>query len=264
MRIRPFFALPAIALIVMSGGCGGPEVKEATSDRSAATAKQDVDDEEVETYFEAHASGDVAELESAAELAAPGSIANAYALQQSHVHNALIDGGQPSEAGILKKVDDGYRMCQTQIVDIEGNEEETCYTYADFESTDGKLASFTINGKELDERISLGNGEKVKAGRFGRVEFLSAYKAASNDLYVAVRFTTKDVAASFGGYEATYRSPKGRQATASGHVGNTDVDADSTSYEAMIFSKAEPGGVVRIPISSEDFMSEEVVTLKTR
>jgi len=264
MNVRLVLALFAIAPILVNGACGGPDVKEATSDRSAATAKQEVDGEEVEAYFEAHASNDVAELESAAKLAAPGSLANAYALHQSNVENASIDAGQPSESGTTKKVDGGYRICETQIVDVEGTEEETCYTYADFESTDGKLASFTINGKELDDRISLGNGEKVKAGRFGRIEFLSSYKSAANDLYVTVRFTTRSVAASFGGYEATYRSPEGRQATASGHIGNAEVDADSTSYEAIIFSKAEPGGVVRIPISSEDFMSEKVVRLKTR
>jgi hypothetical protein len=252
----------SLASIVLLFGCGGPEVEEATGDRSAATANQDeeVNDEEIQSYFDALASNDADEMEKVAGLAAPDSIAQAYAMHQANIVNAAQDMGMPYESEDVRSVEGGYETCGT---DEEGK--EVCYTYADLESTAGKLSSFTVNGKSLKDRISLGNGQTAKAGRFGRVEFLSAYKSADNDLWVAVKFkTSKGEPAIFAGYEAKYRSPDGRQSTAGELIGSEELDPNSMSFEVMIFPRAKAGGTVSIPVYDLDYYGEVNVKIKTR
>lgn len=253
----------ALALLMPLAACGGgPEVTEANGDQSATKTEQaqEVKEEEIRTYFEALASSDPDEMAEAAELAASDSIAAAYAKHQSNLSNAALDAGIPYEEETLEPVDGGYDTCGT---DEEGG--EVCFTYADLESSGGKLSSFTVNGEPIDDRISLGNGEKVKAGNLGSVEFLSAYKAAENDLFIAVKFTTtKRTGAAFGGFEATYRSPEGRQSKAANLIGTTDVEADSTSFEVLVFPRAEPGGTATIPIYTADYFGDTKVKIKTR
>ena len=251
----PQLGAAILAGLLIAGCASDPEVKATSSDSSAKKVEQ-VGKAELDGYMDAVASSDVDEMENAKELAVPGSIAEAYLIHQAAVANAALDGGTSSPADKLTKIKAGYKLCST-----DGNE-TVCTTYESFKSNDGKIASFTVNGNELADRIAIGQGKPTKAGDLATVRFISSYKAGSNYLWVSMQIKSGDKKLNLGTFDAKYRAPEGRQSTAQYAEGPSELGADSTATVSIGFEKAEPGGEITLVIWDEDYNSEKSVTIK--
>lgn len=191
-------------------------------------------------------------------LAAPGSVAAAYAQYNVDANQAAIDGGSDYDDETLSEIDGGYKSCSG------GTSDDDCVTWTDFESSDGKISSLKVNETDISKRISIGNGRSKKAGDLATVELLTAYQSVqANDMVVNALIKSGDGEITIGTYEAKYRGPDGRQTTASAAEGPTELDADSTANVTLSFKNAKPSGEVTITVYNEDY-DEETVTLKTR
>jgi hypothetical protein len=93
---------------------------------------------------------------------------------------------------------------------------------------------------------------------------LASFRVNGLDLEGRAGNRTRGQKAIFSGYEATYRSPEGRQSTANDMYGNTDAGPNSTVYEEVIFPRAKPGGVMTVAVSDPNYNSVVNVKIKTR
>ena len=240
--------LLAIALaLTLASGCGGGL---KTSDSKGGATAKSVDQPDVGTkanskelslFFTAVAESDIDKLTEAKKLAAPDSIAFAYASEQLDVANSVLDSGTPTtDPQTLKETDDGYEGCVPDGAD--------CTKWADIESRDGKIANFTVNGKEINDRLSIGNGKTVDVGNIASVEFLSAYQSAQSDiLLVNLKVKSKGLKVSQYPWNATYRAPDGRTAKAGEAIlGPEDMEPNSLSYVTVMFEHARPGGDIKL------------------
>lgn len=259
MRTRHLSAI-AVTIVLLLTGCGGSDAKVAEGDTTAKKVEGDkLSNSDIEKYFEAIASGDPTKTEDVLPLTAPGSIAFAYARYRADADNAAIDGGTPLPASTITKVDGGFESCD------DAADKSTCVVWSDFESVGGKLAKFTVNGVDIADRISIGDGSKTNVGSLGTIEFLGAYQSVQNGgVIVNTRVTSKKDAINIASYEATYRGTDKRQTTAAEAAGPTELGADSTAYVSMYFEHAKPGGELKMSLSSKDFMTSVDARIKTR
>lgn len=259
MRIRHLLII-FLATTFALAGCGGTDVKESKGDTKAATVKTEkLSDGDVEKYFEALNSYDSDKIDQVAAATAPASIAFAYAKYISNTANANVDGGVPNESGTMTMVNDGYKLCDS------GEEGDSCATFSDIESTGGKLAKFTVNGANLTDRISVGDGSPVKAGELGSVEFLGAYQTVTTaGMAINLKVSAGKAKINIDSSQATYRGPDKRQSTASQTAGPSELGADSVAFVVVFFPNAKPGGSLTMSLSSLDYMTERSVTIKTR
>jgi hypothetical protein len=256
-----------VAVIALAGCSSGPEVKDATGDTKATKPSADVpSDKEVETFFEDLNSGDPERVEKAIGAAAPDSIAAGYASYHLHILNSWTDAGYPYEPNTLDKTSEGFESCYP-----ETNEEEQpdnpCVVWAGIESEDGKIASLTVNGEDISERLTVGDGKKIEAAPLATVEFLSAYQSVqSNALLVNLTIKSKAKTLSPDFYSAKYRSPDGRQSTASAEAttATDEISPDSLSYVTLGFDRAKPGGDVRLTLNDSNYNTTRTVKIKTR
>ena len=125
--------------------------------------------------------------------------------------------------------------------------EKTCAVVGDFKGTHpGKIVDFTVAGKPLKGRLTVGDGQKVRAGG-GAFTFLTAYETITSDeLDVTVKMESGEKSLSPTIHSATYRGPDGKQRTATDALGPSDLDADSTSVASFSFEGVEPGGKVTL------------------
>lgn len=262
MRIRQT-VVSVLAVGTLVAGCGGePDVKPATGDSSAKTVEgktPELENADLKKFFDAIAASDPEKMQAVKSLAAPGSIAAAYLQEQSDASNALIDAGFGNDIGsTAKEVDGGYKNCSDPA------DPTNCVTWADFESANGKLAKFTINGTDISDRIAVGDGSNQDAGGLATVEFLSAYKSVQSDqIFVNVKVTSHTQKINLGAYTATYRGDDKRQSTATDASAPTELDADSTAYVSMIFKASKLGGIAKLAISDESYNVEQEVAIKT-
>ncbi len=254
--------LIAAALLVPLSACSDGEVKEAKGDTAAKTvdnSETKLEDADVKKVVEALSSSDPEELKDALPLTTPGSVAEAYLKHQVNLTTAAIDGGTEYQAGTVKKVDGGYQDCD------DASDKSTRVVFGGFESTEGKLATLTVDSTPLADRIASGDGSTKKAGDLAEVEFLSAYKTVtSGDLHVVISVTSAGDPININQYQAKYRGTDKRQSTATAGEGPTELAADSRANVAMVFKNADIGGEVTIQLLSEDYMTTETVTFKTR
>lgn len=217
-------------------------------------------EEDLQEYFDAAAGYDVAQLEEARALAEPGSIAEAYVGYLAASMTAYVDGGAPGlEGTTAEREGDGYEFCP------DPTDDDTCLLFENIEGRDGKIVNFTINGESLDERLSVGSKKPARAGELGSARLLYAYQSVqSGALFVIAEVRSGQEPVTVASYEATYRSPKGRQSKATEFQGPSDLGADSTANISLAFPGAEPGGTATLKFFSDDFMTEKVVELKTR
>lgn len=262
MRRNPVAAI-ALLLLLSVSACAEPNAKEAIGNTDAAKATEDApSNADIEQYFEALTSGKPDEIETVrSAIVEPGSLADAYTSHQINQTNSLLDAGYPPDDRQVKNVDGGYEICATEEPE-KGT--DRCTTFTEIESKNGKLADFTVGGNDLRDRVSVGDGSKKSAGPLGSVEFLNAYQAVSSgDLIVHVRIKTKDQELS-GPYSARYRSPEGRQSTATAVNSPEVIEPDSTVYVSFYFANAKPGGRVTVPMADPDYTFERTVKFKTR
>ena len=195
---------------------------------SAAPTPKTVD---AKPYFEALTSRDATKMAVAVRSAAPGSLAMAYMKHQLNSVNADLDAGLDAPDETLTKKGSGFRSCS----DDAETGETTCFTYGKFKvGSNGKLASFSVNGRPLTGRVVLGGGKVVDSSA-AKVSLLSAYQTASGYLTVAVKVRTKGAPVAFFDPVATYRAPNGQQRAQSGQSGLQDFGANSQGTRLFFF-----------------------------
>ncbi|MFL6091093.1 MAG: hypothetical protein ACJ71Z_13245 [Aeromicrobium sp.] len=261
--MRRIYVVAALAAALALVGCSGNSAKEAKGDTSATKVKQ-VSDGDISEYFKAIASADPARMEAARKFTVPGSIAEGYILHQAYTLNASIDGGSPDPAEKLTKKKNGYESCGTDDDPDDGV--SPCVLWGNVETKKGRIASLTVNGKSLKNRLSVGDGSKVDAEPYGIVEFLSAYKSVqSNALFVSLRVATGGTAAVSDFSSAQYRSPQGRQSEAAQATGpDSQILPNSKVYVSIAFPGVDPGGEVHLTMTNTDYGGEREVVIKTR
>jgi hypothetical protein len=90
-------------------------------------------------YFTALASNDPAQVETAYDLAAPGSRALSYL---KLVHDGLAQAGTPDT---LTEDQGTYKVCRA-------DKPTTCHTFAGVTLSNGKVNDFTVDGKKISIR----------------------------------------------------------------------------------------------------------------
>ncbi|MEQ4208862.1 hypothetical protein [Actinopolymorpha sp. B9G3] len=267
MSKKVIVAAAAAGLIVLAGcgGGGAPAVVEGgpakATTQMPATPKptpkpaKTVQVEGAKQYVEAVASMDPEQLEAARKFTVPGSVADAYLLEQSHQATASLDGGSDATGlGNVTKKDDGYQFCT-----YDDNGDDVCFLYAGFKQQGGKLTDLSINSDPVGPRLTMGNGKTVTSHDV-KFELLSAFKSSQGYLIVSVRVTTGDRKVDPYQYTATYRAPSGAQRGASTGGGPDSIAPKSHAVVTMWFRGVDVGGAVTLSFEPEndDFNTYDV------
>lgn len=257
----------ATAMIVL-GACGGggtpsTETKDGKANTVSQADKEKAEaSDNIDNYFKLIGEDTEDSLKEAASIAAPDSVAFAYATHLGFLAETDNAAGTPTtEPQKFPKSAKGFKIC-----DINGDGDTSdCSYYSDFETTAGKIATFSANGKPLKDRVVLGTGGPMKAGDLATVRFVSAYQSPfSNSLFVTVEIKTNSQAVETGVGEADYRRPNGRQATAANYVGDYEIGADSLMTNYIIFPGSEIGGQVSFDVNDVGYNQTSKVTFKTK
>ena len=156
-----------------------------------------------------------------------------------------------------KKVTDGYEYCEGTGSD------QACFTYTDIKGAGGKVSNFSVNGKPIANRPTVGNGKLINAkGLDVQASFIAAFEASSGDTLIVVVSLKTGKSTPISGMEASYRSPEGRQSNSSYMEGPFDLGADSLANYSFSFPSAGLGGDFTISMYDESFSNEGSVTLK--
>lgn len=230
-------AMSMSALVGLSGCSGLAEVDGFWGARAAEAGTGP------DRYFELIASNDPAETARAESLAAPQSSAAAYARHLATRQQAQRDQGRSRQPDELTEDDGTYTSCRP---DGDGRD---CVEWADVEVAGGRVAEFTVAGQPLRGRLTLGGGGKVEAGRYGSVEFVSAYQSpVSNSLSVTLVARSEDRPITVASYAARYRDPHGQQIKARRSEGPLKLAARATGRVAVVLPDAAPGGTLEIEL----------------
>ncbi|MFL6154764.1 MAG: hypothetical protein ACJ72D_01650 [Marmoricola sp.] len=261
MRSRPLTALLVVlALLVGAGlvaGCGADPVKKPATEKTLtgpglkpaenfATGKD---------FFTDLASNDPTALGKAVALAAKGSRAAAYAQFKQDAARALVGAGKPGDPDVATKTPDGgYKICSA---------EGTCLVYGAITLVDGKINDFTIGGKPLAKRISLGRSVGAPLGKLGTVTFLSSYQGAGTDvLMVNLEVRSGDRPIDLDPGKVVYRAANGTEYRPDEVYGPERLAPGATAHLLLSLAGAPGGGSVDYTVSAGGV--DETVTLRTR
>lgn len=205
----------------------------------------------VRDYFDAFASQEATAMRAAAKGAAEGSMAQDYLRHQANIAEANDANGYLYEPETVD-YDDG-------VVSVSSSEYTTEYAGIEFDGE--KVASFTVDGKDISERLVVGDGKAiVSSDSLASFEVLSAYQSISDDLFVVVKYATEKRQMDFS-YQATYRDPSGRQISDSDSTIPRTIVPDSYQLGIVVFPGAEIGGSMQLHYGNGDdgeFIFEDV------
>lgn len=278
MRLHPASSLAGIAALSLIAACGGggsgaetvasaPSVATATQSSSSTTSAPSpttskaaaADPKLLEDFSDAVASySDPDTMRDALKLTAPGSPAFVYVSHLANTSEAALDGGSPLPDQTTDKLSDTeFKACD------DLTDEATCITFQGFKVNEsGKLVDLTVDKKKISDRLTAGSGEKVTASG-NKFTFLTAYKSIqSNALFVSVKVESGAKRISPNIYTATYRSPDGKQRTATTAYGPTELDAKSNTIVTMVFKGVVPGGKVTLDGCIADCTSQFKTVIK--
>lgn len=236
----------AVAVLLTITACGdgddpasdpGPPTPSASAsaeaDDSASSAPApELSSKQIESHLTDLFSQDPRLISRAMEMTAPGSTAETYTTFRLASANSNLDGGYPQDAWAVSMGTEEAEACPT---------DGECTTINDFELVDGQLAGYSLNGRALDKRLVMGNMKKLPVAGAGTVQFLVAYRTASDDaLVVAVRLQAGSSGLSI--LDSFYRAKTGRQTASENISGPPDLGPDSSATYTMAFPGAQPGG----------------------
>ena len=183
VRLRvPVLLLALLLPLGLVAGCSDEEPEPATGPGLPSQAA-------LTSYFEAIVSGDADELAKVqTDVAADGSLAQAYAAYNADFSVAAASVDQTGEPPDVEEVDGGFKACI-------GNSPDQCATWNDLEGKDGRLTDFDINGVELgDLLVDLTAQPPIESAGFYKVQPTYAYRQPkSGGLYVLCTVTASDV-----------------------------------------------------------------------
>ena len=255
-------SVAAVTLAIGLSACSGDSQAEpATGHETAPVAEQEPSDENIKPYVDALASEELVEMRKAQRaLAAEGSLAEAYMRNQADQSEAGLDGGFPFDPGTVTAHGDGYRACYESD---EKGAEPTCYVYDDFKvTTDGKVAAFTIDGRSLKDRLTVGDGS---AQRTSIADFTlsTAYITQAGDLAVTGTARSKDAKILYNS-ESNYRSPSGKIRVMSSMNGPTNLPAHSRATYTFYFDGPINFGGTMTLLPIEDGGAYQDATIKVK
>ena len=211
---------------------------------------------ELQAYFAALATDDPALMAEAAEMAAPGSNAEAYAIYLAAAAQANRDAGyspDPSEVTVVK---DGFENCPGVA-----SQRDECFLYTNVQHEGDQIADFDAAGDPLSGRLSLGSGEAQPLGDHGQATLVAAYRSIANAVVVVFEVTS----ASEGMWvTADYVAPDGRQAESSLMAGPLGLSEGAFANYAFFFDGAEFGGQVKLKAIDGDGYDGGTATFATQ
>jgi hypothetical protein len=183
VRLRvPVLLLALLLPVGLVTGCSDDEPDPATGPGLPSQA-------DLKAYFEAITSADVDELTRVqTEIAADGSLAQAYAAYDGEFATAAAAAGQAGQPADVEAVDDGFKACV-------GDSADQCATWTDLRGKDGRLTDFDINGIELgDLLVDLTGQPPIESDGLYTVQPDYAYRQPkSGTLFVLCTVTASDV-----------------------------------------------------------------------
>lgn len=220
--------------------------------------------ETVEGYFTALSDVKPEQQLEATKYSAPGSLAEAYALEQSAHTQARLDGGNLDTAGgELFFERDEVHLCPPGTDAPRDERELFCSVYSEFEVQEGRLVNFHAGESSLEGRLAIGDGEVSLIGELGTAEYLASYVTISGDLVVILEITSQIDTLTIPSYDATYLSSSGRGIEVSYTDGPFELKRDRVANVAFAFSGGELGGVLELEFYDEDF-NEISVAIQTK
>ncbi len=240
MRIRYLLAL-AIAATALTG-CTGLATPAGTAAPAPVVTPAAPSNQDLAEYFSAVAAVDPqALLDVAGRLAAPGSNAYAYAIEQAGAAQASIDGGYPFDGSKITTTADGFSVCYTDAL----SQEKTCSDFTNLEYVDGRLSDFDAGGTPLAGRIVLGSNDPIALGDAASVRLIAAYRTISGSVNVVLEVKSNVDGLTLG-YGSSYLAPDGRQASSSGVSGPNSLQAGSLANFLIAFDGAVFGGTLHL------------------
>lgn len=218
--------------------------------------------EVVENYLTAINAVDPADKLNAQKYAVPGSDAEMYAIEQSAVTQAQLDGGtlDQTESELVFE-SDAVLLCVAGYDDPDVERDDFCSRYSNFTVKGDKLVTFDAGDKPLRGRIVLGSGESTPIGSVGSVKYLSSYYTIAGALMVAVEVTSNTEILNLP-YDATYVAPNGRQVEVSMTDGPSELKSGRTGNVAYAFTGAKFGGTLELVFTDADW-NEYPVSIPT-
>jgi len=205
-------------------------------------------------YLDLLATEDLSRMGGMTGLAAAGSPAALYA---THQIAAVRASGIPRAPTDVEVDGDSIVLCQAGL-DASGNQTEQCNTYADFTVDGDRLASFTIDGTPVSDRIRAGDPAGTSAdGVTARI--VTAYQTARGDLALNIDITNgRDTALAVADYDWAFVTADGRQVAPSELFAGPapQVEPGATAGHVVYFEQAPLGGSLRIVAFADDFATE--------
>lgn len=223
-------------------GTGATAGESESGSASASSVSESDEASLLKEYFDAYASSDPEAMRSASENVAEGSVAQKYITHQANVVEANDASGYERYVQEAEFNDDSVAIC------YEGDD---CGEFAALTFDEGKLSSFTIDGNDIEDRVTVGDGSIVESQEVAGFEVVSAYQAIEGTLMAVVRFHAYDRPMDYS-YVATYRQPSGQQVDDVDSDIPSRVAEDSNQLGIVYFPRSENGGDMFLKYSTED------------
>jgi len=191
-------------------------------------------------YFSAIAKVQPDDILKAQKLSAPGSPADNYALQQSHVAQADVDSGSLDLYAAELEFRDGEI-----VLDYSAD-------YRGFVFDQDRLVSFIAGDTALEETLSVYDEEEIKIGTIGSLKLLSAYRSISGLLFVTVEVTS-DTSILYIPYDATYIGENGRGMDEAWSVAPFELRKDRVANAYWVFSGGNSGGELELRFNNQNW-----------
>jgi hypothetical protein len=206
--------------------------------------------EAARAYFDAMATLQPSTMRQMLDHAVEGSPAYVYASVQVAAVEALADQGMTDDAGDATVTETGMRVCNT---DIDGS--RNCTDMEELTVTNGKLATFTVDGTQIDDRLAAGGATATEGAT--SVTLLGAYHSIQGDvLLVALDIVNEgDEPTNLNIYSAEYVNDAGRQVSAGDAIGPSELRGGAAGSAVIYIPAQSVGGTFYLDGSSDDFMT---------
>lgn len=210
-------------------------------------------------YFEAHALARPEQKSEAINYAVAGSNAEAYAIQQSQITQAELDGGDfdSSDGEVVVRPGEIF-SCYGDYEDPDLDFEDVCYPYSDFSFEDEKLENFNAGDSSLGGRVALGGEEVLDIGGLGTIEILSAYESIGGSLWITAEVVSNTELLRIFGYDSVYLLDNGRQIANPSRRGPSELKDERRANVAFIFSGATLPGELEVSFDNDDYSTDDV------
>jgi hypothetical protein len=243
-------ALAGTCGFLLLTGCSGGAPKATMVSRSAPlvttskSASPPVSVEVGKAYVEVLASGNgLGAVREALRLAAPNSVAYQYLDHMANMLEASLDAGYPPnpKEAVVPDGGDAFKTCSDPAND------STCATFGGFKvNGNGKLVDLTVNRQPVGPRLTVGNGESVKAGG-AKFTLLTAYQSvASNQWLITIKVQTGPESITINPKTWSYRGPDGKPLTSVGSTPATHVVSKASLIVVVVFDSAKAGGTLTL------------------